>query len=69
MGPTMRGLFQAALGLTPPWRVVGSDFDAGSLGAGETALVNAVIDDACRCGFNVMLAAPATGGDPTRRHL
>jgi len=21
-------LFQAALGLTPPWRVVGSDFDA-----------------------------------------
>jgi len=64
----MPGLFQAALGLTPPWRVVGSDFGAGSLGSGETTLVNAVIDDACRFGFNVMLAAPATGG-PTRRHL
>jgi len=39
----MGGLIEAALGLTPPWRVVGSDFDAGSLGPGETALVNAVL--------------------------
>jgi len=42
MGPTMPGLLQAAHGFTPPWRVVGSDFGAGSLGSGETALVNAV---------------------------